>query len=76
MGRQAVGKKIKRKCKDANKIAIGVAGYDLSSAENVVIPGKTRSVVKTGLEIAILGSTYTRIVDVQDLLLTGPLTLE
>ena len=40
---------------------IGAAGYGLSSAENIVIPGKTRAVVKTGLAIGTPRGTYARI---------------
>ena len=35
------------------------AGYDLSSAKDVVIPGKSKRVVKTRLEIAVPKGTYT-----------------
>ena len=38
-----------------------VAGYDLSSTEDVVIPGKGKEIVKTGLVIAIPEGTYARI---------------
>ena len=39
----------------------GAAGYDLSSAGNVVIPGKGKGVLRTGLAIAIPKDTYARI---------------
>lgn len=39
----------------------GAAGYDLSSVEDVVIPGRGKGVVRTGLAIAIPVGTYARI---------------
>ena len=39
----------------------GAAGYDLSSAEDLIISGKGKGVVKTGLAIAIPEGTYARI---------------
>ena len=39
----------------------GSAGYDLSSADNVIIPRKTKAVVKTRLAIALPSGTYARI---------------
>ena len=40
---------------------IGAAGYDLSSVEAVLIPGRSRAVVRTKLAIAVPVGTYARI---------------
>ena len=40
---------------------IGAARYDLSSSEAILIPGPSRTVVRTGLAIVIPVGTYARI---------------
>jgi dUTP pyrophosphatase len=37
------------------------AGFDISASESIVIPAKSRAVVKTGLSIACPAGTYARI---------------
>ena len=45
----------------------GEAGYDLSSAEDVAVPGKDKGVRKTRMAIAILEGTYARIASLSEL---------
>lgn len=41
--------------------SIGAAGYDLSSAENTVVPARGKAIVKTDISIACPPGTYGRI---------------
>ena len=58
---QLLVKRLNKNAKMPVRGTVGSAGYDLSSADNVVIPGKSRAVVKTGLAIAIPSGTYATI---------------
>ena len=58
MGRFAFSKEFSKNAKMPVTVTIGAVGYELSSTEAVLITGRRRAVVPTGLAIAILAGAY------------------
>ena len=61
-------KKLRNNATVPYRVIDGAGGYDLSSAEDLIISWKRKGVVKNELTIEILEDTYTRIAHGQDLL--------
>ena len=69
-------KRLNKNAKMPVKSTIGAAGYDLSSAEVILIPRHSRAVVWTGLAIAIPVGTYARIAPRSGIAVKQPIDVE
>lgn len=54
-------KKLVEKAIVPKKGSVGAAGYDIYSAEELIVPSKGKALVKTGIAIACPEGTYARI---------------